>query len=134
MPLVFHNVLFLGPRLTKLKYSETFIYRSRMYRFPGSIVKFLWFLTKSYFIQASRLTFSYIHRSLSGPQTKTMNRGFTVLDWEGQQMLVTCPLALLMEGTLFVPLDEPCRPNEASPIKFRMKVVPLRPVAVRVIL
>jgi hypothetical protein len=29
-------------------YSDTSIYRSRMYRFPGSIVQFLWSLNKSY--------------------------------------------------------------------------------------
>jgi hypothetical protein len=29
-------------------YSETSIYRSRKYRFPGSTIQFLWSLNKSY--------------------------------------------------------------------------------------
>jgi hypothetical protein len=54
----------------KGRYSETSIYRSRIYSFPGSIVQFLWSLNKSYLnygINPHRsffdLSFSRIYRS-----------------------------------------------------------------------
>jgi hypothetical protein len=36
-------------------YSETSIYRSRIIRFPGSVVQFLWSLSESYFNYGSRI-------------------------------------------------------------------------------
>jgi hypothetical protein len=33
--------------MLKILYSETSIYRSRIYRFPGSVVQFRWSLNKS---------------------------------------------------------------------------------------
>jgi hypothetical protein len=62
-----------------IEYSEISIYRSRMYRFAGAIVQFLWFLNKSYLISGPRIVFQYPSFFFSGPPTKKMNRGFTVL-------------------------------------------------------
>jgi hypothetical protein len=52
------------------KYSETSIYHSRMYRFPGSIVRILWSLNKSYLNYENKthipffdLSFSHIYWS-----------------------------------------------------------------------
>jgi hypothetical protein len=36
-------------------YSDTSIYRSRIIRFPGSVVQFLWSLSESYFNYGSRI-------------------------------------------------------------------------------
>jgi hypothetical protein len=36
-------------------YGETSIYRSGIIRFPGSVVKFLWSLSESYFSYGSRI-------------------------------------------------------------------------------
>jgi hypothetical protein len=41
--------------LIKCVYSETSIYRSRIIHFPGSVVRFLWSLSKSYFNYSSRI-------------------------------------------------------------------------------
>jgi hypothetical protein len=59
-------------------YSETLIYRPRMYRFPGSIFQFLWSLNKCYLSYVPHVSFSRIHRSFSGPRSKTMIPDFTM--------------------------------------------------------
>jgi hypothetical protein len=63
-------------------YSETSIYRSRIIRFPGSVVQFLWSLSESYFNCGSRIyCFPGSIVSFSDPPpTKTMTRGFTVYE------------------------------------------------------
>jgi hypothetical protein len=53
------------------KYSETSIYRSRIIRFPGSVVKFLWSLSESYFNYGSHIyCFPGSIVSFSDPQRK----------------------------------------------------------------
>jgi hypothetical protein len=62
--------------LSPLIYSETSIYRSRIIRFPGSVVQCLWSLSESYFNYGSRI---YCFPG-SIVFFQTMNRGFTVFN------------------------------------------------------
>jgi hypothetical protein len=79
---IFAGIFFLFNRKQLVHvYSETSIYHSWIIRFPGSrsisivperILFQLWL---------PHLLFSRIHYFFFRPPTKTMNRGFTVLDW-----------------------------------------------------
>lgn len=56
------------PRIRKLLNAPVQLtYLARLCSFPGSVVKFLWSLNKSYFIYLPHPPFSCIRRSLSGP-------------------------------------------------------------------
>jgi hypothetical protein len=54
-----------------IKFSETYIYCSRIIRFPGSVVQFLWSLSESYFNHGSHIyCFPGSIVSFSDPQRK----------------------------------------------------------------
>jgi hypothetical protein len=72
---IFCLVLILSPDnlFNESKYSETSIYRSRIIRFPRSVLQFLWSLSESYINYGSR-----IHWFFFRSPDKTINRRFTV--------------------------------------------------------